>query len=766
MTVDATRAPSPAPAARTSQSAAMPAAPETSRAAVPARHAGLHPDAIEAIMAANHGDPFAVLGPHEVAPGQWEVRAVLPEARAAALVIGDTRVEMERRHPAGFFVGAVAHRGRPDYRIAVEAWDNTERVRRDPYEFGATLAQDEIALLRDVGNDAVQRVLGAQAVTIGGVAGFRFAVWAPNARRVSVVGDFNDWDGRRHPMRLWQDGGVWELFIPDLPAGRHYKFEIRGPDGSLLPLKADPVAFAAQQPPETASRLVGRPQPHWRDGAWMGSRGKADHRNAPISIYEVHLGSWARVPEEGNRYLTYRELAARLIPYVKEMGFTHIELLPITEHPFDGSWGYQPVSLFAPTSRFGSPEDFAEFVNAAHEAGIGILLDWVPGHFPLDAHGLGLFDGTHLYEHADPRQGFHQDWGTYIYNFGRTEVSAFLAANARFWLEEYHLDGLRVDAVASMLYLDYSRRTGEWIPNQYGGNENLDAINFLRRTNEATYSHAPGTMTVAEESTSWPGVSHPTYTGGLGFGFKWNMGWMHDTLRFVSKDPVHRRYHHNDLTFGLLYAFSENFILPLSHDEVVHGKGSLLGKMPGDRWQRFANLRAYFGFMWGHPGKKLLFMGGEFGQEREWNHNTSLDWHLLDDPLHRGVKDLVRDLNRLYVSTPALHARDTEAAGFQWLVSDDADNSVIAWARKGRNEGEVAIVVSNFTPIPRHGYRIGVPAPGFYREAINTDAEAYGGGNVGNYGGVEASCDPSHGQACSLTLSLPPLGTVILVREG
>ncbi|WP_407521036.1 1,4-alpha-glucan branching protein GlgB [Methylobacterium oryzisoli] len=770
---DETSARTPAPPTRAAPlraatSAAISESPSSrpARVTTQARQAGLHPDAIEAVMAANHGDPFAVLGPHEVAPGQWEVRAVLPEARAATVLVGETRIDMERRHPAGFFVGAFAHQGRPDYRLAVEGWDNAERVRRDPYEFGATLEQLEIQLLRDVGNDAVQRVLGAQAVTIGGIAGFRFAVWAPNARRVSIVGDFNDWDGRRHPMRLWQDGGVWELFIPDLPKGGHYKFEIRGPDGSLLPLKADPVAFATQQPPETASRLNGRPAPRWRDDAWMRDRGKADHRHSPISVYEVHLGSWARVPEEGNRYLTYREMAERLIPYVKEMGFTHIELLPITEHPFDGSWGYQPVSLFAPTSRFGSPDDFAEFVNAAHEAGIGLLLDWVPGHFPLDAHGLGQFDGTHLYEHADPRQGFHQDWGTYIYNFGRTEVSAFLAANARFWLEEYHLDGLRVDAVASMLYLDYSRRAGEWIPNQYGGNENLDAINFLRRTNEATYSHAPGTMTVAEESTSWPGVSHPTYTGGLGFGFKWNMGWMHDTLQFISKDPVHRRYHHHDLTFGLLYAFSENFILPLSHDEVVHGKGSLLGKMPGDRWQKFANLRAYFGFMWGHPGKKLLFMGGEFGQEREWNHNQSLDWHLLEDRFHAGLKDLVRDLNRLYVGTPALHARDTEAGGFQWLVADDADNNVIAWARKGRSEGEIAIVVSNFTPIPRHGYRIGVPAPGFYREAINTDAEAYGGGNVGNYGGVEASCEASHGQSCSLTLSLPPLGTLILVREG
>ncbi len=497
----------------------------------------------------------------------------------------------------------------------------------------------------------------------------------------------------------------------------------------------------------------------------MGSRGAKDPRHAAISIYEVHMGSWMRVPEEGNRYLTYKELAERLIPYVKEMGFTHIEMLPITEFPFDGSWGYQPVSLFAPTSRFGTPDEFAAFVDAAHAAGIGVMLDWVPGHFPLDAHGLGLFDGTHLYEHADPRQGFHQDWGTYIYNFGRTEVSTFLAANARFWLEHYHLDGLRVDAVASMLYLDYSRRQGEWIPNRYGGNENLDAIDFLRKTNEATYSHAPGTITVAEESTSWPGVSHPTYTGGLGFGFKWNMGWMHDTLHFMQENPIHRRYHHHNLTFGLLYAFSENFILPLSHDEVVHGKGSLLGKMPGDRWQKFANLRAYFGFMWGHPGKKLLFMGGEFGQEREWNHDASLDWHLLDDPMHKGVKDVVRDLNRLYVASPALHSRDTEAAGFQWLVADDQDNSVIAWARRGAG-GEIAIVVSNFTPVPRENYRVGVPAGGFYREAFNSDAGEYGGSNVGNNGGRDAEAEASHGQAHSLSLTLPPLATVIFLREG
>ncbi|MFC6791905.1 1,4-alpha-glucan branching protein GlgB [Methylobacterium komagatae] len=737
---------------------------ETQRAASPTIPT-VHQDAIAAIMGASHGDPFSVLGPHKVGANTWEVRAVLPEARAANLILDGRTVPFEKRHADGFFVARVEGEGRPLYEIETEPWDGSTRRRFDPYGFGSSIEQYDVAGLREVGTNLVYRILGAQAGRLDGIDGFRFAVWAPNAKKVSVVGDFNEWDGRRHPMRLWQDGGVWELFVPGLEPGGRYKFEIRGPDGSLVPLKADPVAFAAEHPPATGSILHGLGSFDWRDDGWMGSRGAKDPRHAAISVYEVHLGSWMRVPEEGNRYLTYKELGERLIPYVKDMGFTHIEMLPITEFPFDGSWGYQPVSLFAPTSRFGTPEEFAAFVDTAHEAGIGVMLDWVPGHFPLDAHGLGQFDGTHLYEHADPRQGFHQDWGTYIYNFGRTEVASFLTANARFWLEHYHLDGLRVDAVASMLYLDYSRRAGEWIPNRYGGNENLDAIDFLRKTNEATYSHAPGTITVAEESTSWPGVSHPTYTGGLGFGFKWNMGWMHDTLHYMQEDPIHRRYHHHNLTFGLLYAFSENFILPLSHDEVVHGKGSLLTRMPGDRWQKFANLRAYFGFMWGHPGKKLLFMGGEFGQEREWNHDASLDWHLLDDPLHRGVKDVVRDLNRLYVSSPALHSRDAEAAGFQWLVADDSDNSVIAWARKGMG-GEIAVVVSNFTPVPREGYRIGVPAGGFYREAFNSDAAQYGGSNVGNGGGRDAEAQASHGQQHSLSLTIPPLATVILLREG
>jgi 1,4-alpha-glucan branching enzyme len=628
------------------------------------------------------------------------------------------------------------------------------------------IPDQDLSGLTHVGSDSPYRVLGAHEAEREGAAGFVFAVWAPNARRVSVVGDFNQWDGRTHVMQSRGGTGVWELFIPGLKKGECYKFELEAPDGHLLPLKADPLAFKTQNRPETASVLYGEPDFTWSDHDWMSSRGQGDPRRKPVSIYEVHLGSWARIAEENNRPLTYRELAERLIPYVKDMGFTHIELLPIMEHPFDGSWGYQPVSLFAPTRRFGTPEDFQFFVEAAHQAGIGLLLDWVPGHFPVDGHALGLFDGTHLYEHADPRQGFHQEWGTYIYNFGRAEVATFLVANARFWLEKYHLDGLRVDAVASMLYLDYSRKHGEWIPNRYGGNENIEAIDFLRRMNETAYSGAPGVITVAEESTAWPGVSHPTYAGGLGFGFKWNMGWMHDTLRYMQQDPIHRRYHHNDLTFGLLYAFTENFILPISHDEVVHGKGSLLGRMPGDEWQRFANLRAYLGFMWGHPGKKLLFMGCEFGQVGEWNHNTSLDWHVLQYPVHSGVQSLVRDLNRVYREIPALYERDCEGSGFEWIVSDDSDNSIIAWVRKGEKEGDIAIVVSNFTPVPRSGHRLGVPFPGFYREALNSDAGIYNGSNMGNQGGVFADEIGSHARPYSLSLTLPPLSTVIFERRG
>ena len=722
--------------------------------------------AIAAVVEASHGDPFSVLGPHRVASGLWEIRAVRPAAsRINVLARGGAVLgAMERRHPDGFFVLRVSSRERPDYRLEVEE-GGAKRIFDDPYRFGPLFSDADVESLRDVGSDSTARLLGAQQRTHEGVAGYSFAVWAPNARRVSLVGDFNNWDGRCHPMRLRHNGGIWELFVPGMEPGARYKFELRSYDNALLPLKADPVAFAAERPPANAS--VTAPSPHfsWSDENWMAGRGAGEARKRAMSIYECHLGSWMRVPEEGNRYLTYRELSERLIPYVKDLGFTHIELLPITEFPYDGSWGYQPVSLFAPTSRFGGPQEFAHFVNATHEAGIGLILDWVPGHFPIDAHGLGLFDGTHLYEHADPRQGFHQDWGTYIYNYGRPEVASYLVANARFWLENYHLDGLRVDAVASMLYLDYSRKAGEWVPNRFGGNENLEAIDFLKRMNETAYGAVPGAITVAEESTAWPGVSAPTWANGLGFGFKWNMGWMHDTLRYIQHEPIHRRYHHNDLTFGLLYAFSENYILPISHDEVVHGKGSLIGRMPGDEWQRFANLRAYLGFMWGHPGKKLLFMGSEFGQTAEWNYNTSLDWHLLQYKVHSGVKDLVRDLNRAYRDIPALHERDAEAEGFQWLCSDDADNSVIAWARFGDTPGEVAVVVSNFTPVPREHYRLGVPEGGWYAEIVNTDAAHYGGGNVGNGGGLQAEPVPSHSRDFSLDLTLPPLGTLILHRK-
>ncbi|WP_158809864.1 1,4-alpha-glucan branching protein GlgB [Beijerinckia sp. L45] len=723
--------------------------------------------AVDAIVSASHGDPFAVLGPHEVSPGVWDIRVMQPNAEQIDLLdFYEDRLigQFEQVHRASFFVARIHSDVRPGYRLKIRDGGG-ERVINDPYLFGSSLSHDDIAAIAHSNDTAFYFIFGAHPITLGGVWGTRFVVWAPSAMSVSVVGDFNAWDGRCHPMRGLIEVGVWELFIPGIAQGTKYKFEIKGQGGQTLPLKADPVAFAAQHPPETASVIHGLPKIEWHDGDWIANRAVGgDDRKKPISIYECHVGSWQRVPEEGNRFLTYKEMGERLVPYVRDMGFTHIELLPITEFPYDGSWGYQPVSLFAPTSRFGTPEDFVAFVEAAHAAGIGLILDWVPAHFPIDAHGLAKFDGTHLYEHADPRQGFHQDWGTYIYNVGRKEVSAFLIANARFWLDYYHLDGLRVDAVASMLYLDYSRKSNEWVPNQYGGNENLEAIAFLRRMNEVAYQAAPGVITVAEESTAWPGVSQPTYNGGLGFGFKWNMGWMHDTLHYIGNDPIHRRHHHSELTFGLLYAFSENFILPISHDEVVHGKGSLLDRMPGDEWQRFANLRAYLGFMWTHPGKKLLFMGCEFAQAKEWNYNQSLDWHLLDQPNHKGVQSLVRDLNATYRATPALYERDCEASGFQWLVGGDADNSVLAFARYG-DDASLAVVACNFTPVPRSNYRIGVPRAGFYREILNTDAEVYGGANMGNLGGIEAEAIPSHGEDYSIALTLPPLATIAFARS-
>ena len=729
---------------------------------------------VEAIIKGQHSDPFAVLGMHEApdegdteAPPRIVVRAFQPRAGRISLIDSRTNLDvmdLDRVDQEGFFEGTVPDTGeRFPYRLRVE-FPEGPRILEDPFRFPMLLGEMDIYLLAEGNHLRSFEKLGAHPVTVEGVPGTAFAVWAPNARRVSVVGDFNGWDGRVHPMRLHPSIGVWEIFLPGVGKGARYKFELIGRDNKLLPLKADPYGFYAEKPPATASVVHGLPQHAWQDQTWMASRAERQSREAPISVYEVHLGSWMRVPEEDNRFLTYRELADKLVPYVNDMGFSHIELLPVSEFPFDGSWGYQPVGMFAATSRFGEPEDFQYFVDRCHQAEIGVLIDWVPGHFPSDAHGLAYFDGTHLYEHADPRKGFHMDWNTLIYNYGRREVANFLLGSALFWMDHYHIDGLRVDAVASMLYLDYSRKHGEWIPNEYGGNENLEAIELLKRMNYEVFGKFPGATTAAEESTAWPAVSRPIYAGGLGFGFKWNMGWMHDTLRYMQKEPVHRRYHHNDLTFGLLYAFTENFILPLSHDEVVHGKGSMLDKMSGDEWQKFANLRAYYAFMWTMPGKKLLFMGGEFGQWQEWYYDESLHWHLLEYERHVGLQDLVRDLNRLYATTPALHELDCEWTGFEWIEANDLENSVVAYIRKSR-DGVNVIVVCNLTPVPREDYRLGVPAGGFYVERLNTDAELYGGSNKGNAGGVEAEEVTSQGRPWSLLLTLPPLATLVLQPE-
>ncbi len=719
-----------------------------------------------AVLEARHGDPFAFLGMH-AAGGNLCVRVFLPWARrlwAVDAATGEVAGELSRVHEEGLWSGMLGRRPRFRYRLRAEGALGTVEF-DDVYAFPPVLGDFDIHLLAEGTHHESYAVLGSHWREHDGVLGVSFAVWAPNARRVSVVGDFNDWDGRRYPMRLRQGAGIWEIFIPGLEPDHVYKYEILGAGGTLLPLKADPYAERAERPPATAT-VVAPPSRHgWNDTEWIETRWRRNDRHAPISIYEAHLGSWRRNAAEGHRYLTYRELAEQLVPYVRDMGFTHLELMPVSEYPFDGSWGYQPIGLFAPTNRFGTPDDFRAFVEACHAAGLALWLDWVPGHFPTDAHGLARFDGMALYEHADPRQGFQPDWNTYVYNFGRREVANFLLSNARYWIDAFHIDGLRVDAVASMLYLDYSRQAGEWVPNEFGGRENLAAIAFLKRMNELVFGTGSGATTAAEESTAWPMVSRPTYLGGLGFGFKWNMGWMHDTLRYMAQDPIHRKYHHNDLTFGLLYAFRENFVLPLSHDEVVHGKGSLVGKMPGDRWQRFANLRAYYGFMWTHPGKKLLFMGGEFAQQHEWNHDTSLDWHLLGDPLHRGVQRAVRDLNRLYRELPALHELDTEPDGFQWIDAGDAEQSTLAYMRRSRDPHELAVVVANFTPVPRHDYRIGVPRGGLYRERFNSDAFDYGGSGLGNAGAVRAQAHPAHGQAHSLVLTLPPLATLLFTHE-
>ncbi|MBA5865982.1 MAG: 1,4-alpha-glucan branching protein GlgB [Nitrospira sp. CR1.3] len=731
----------------------------------------LSSEQIELLVQGKLWDPLSLLGPHPTAAGSSAVviRCFLPDAKDASVVF-DKRdrppVPMARIHEAGLFEATVPGplpTGRYRLRSTDHAGATTER--HDPYAFEPLLTDFELHLFAEGRFYRAYETMGAHLRAVDDVAGVHFVVWAPNAARVSIVGDFNQWDGRRHSMTSRGSTGLWELFIPDLEPGTLYKYEIRPREQDAILLKADPYAVASELRPKTASLVHDLSQYVWNDHAWMMERQKRDPLTSPLSIYEVHLGSWMRVPEENNRWLSYRELADKLIPYAKDMGFTHLELMPVTEHPFDASWGYQSTGYFSATSRYGSPEDFMAFVDVAHQSGIGVLMDWAPAHFPDDAHGLAQFDGTHLYDHADPRLGYHPDWHSRIFNYGRVEVRNFLMNSALFWLDRYHIDGLRVDAVASMLYLDYGRKSGEWIPNQFGGHENLDAVLFVKDLNVLAHRDFPGTMMLAEESTSWAGVSRPTYTGGLGFTFKWNMGWMHDVLDYFQHEPVHRMYHQNQLTFGLLYAFNENFVLPLSHDEVVHGKRSLLDKMPGDDWQRFANLRALFGFMYAHPGKKMLFMGGEFGQWREWNHDTSLEWHLREYPPHAGLQRLVRDLNWLYQEHPALYEIDHDWPGFQWVDFHDAAHSVLVFLRKAKEPDRRILCVCNFTPVPRHDYRVGVPQPGYYCELLNTDASVYGGSNIGNAGGLQSQSIPSHGLPASLSLTLPPLSVLYLKLE-
>jgi len=706
---------------------------------------------IDALVAGRNGDPFAVLGRHA-----GVLRSFQPGAESVEAIFADgAAISLQPIHPAGLFEGALPPTG--PYRLRVTSHGKIEEA-EDPYAFGLLLGALDLHLFAEGRHLELAKVFGAQAMAVDGVDGVRFAVWAPNAQRVSVVGAFNAWDGRRHPMRRRAEAGVWELFVPRLLPGAIYKYEIVGPDGALLPLRADPVALRTESPPATASRVADPAPFRWTDADWMQARAARQAPDAPISIYEVQAGSWWHDGEA----LNWLDLADRLIPYATGLGFTHLELMPVAEHPFGGSWGYQPLGLFAPTARYGRPEDFARFVDRAHAAGLGVLIDWVPAHFPTDAHGLYRFDGTPLYEHADPREGFHQDWNTAIYNLGRHEVRGFLMASAIHWLEHFHVDGLRVDAVASMLYRDYSRKHGEWVPNRHGGRENEEAVAFLREVNATIHERCPGAITIAEESTAWPGV---TSRKGLGFDFKWNMGWMHDSLHYVQQDPLNRRHHHGELTFGLVYAWSERFVLPISHDEVVHGKGSLVGKMPGDDWQRFANLRAYLGFQWTHPGKKLLFMGSEIAQPQEWNHDAAIAWDLLDDARHRGIQRLVVDLNRAYREHRALHVLDADPMGFAWVVGDDAPQSVFAYLRRGRPDDKPVLVALNFTPVPRHGYRIGVPQGGRWREILNTDALDYGGTGLGNNGVAEAEPIASHGFTHSVPLTLPPLAALLLMPE-
>lgn len=712
-------------------------------------------DQFDAIAQGKHGDPFAILGVHH-AGRRRVVRTFQPQAKSVDLIDagGETIASMERVHGDGLFEARMPARKRL-YRFRFTDYSGHSSVIEDPYRFPSALGDLDLYLLGEGSDRRIYKKLGAHPTTLLGVVGSRFAVWAPNASRVSVIGDFNDWDGRRHCMRLHPANGIWEIFLPNVGVGARYKFELLDKDGKLLPLKTDPFGNYHEAPPGNAS-IVFKERHNWSDQKWQAQRSDVARLDRPISIYEVHLGSWRR--RDGNQYLNFRVLARDLVNYVREMGFTHIELLPISEHPFDGSWGYQPIGMFSPTQRFGNPDDFRYFVDRCHAAGIAVILDWVPAHFPQDEHGLRRFDGTALYEHEDPRRGEHADWGTLIFNFGRREVINYLIGSALYWIDEFHIDGLRVDAVASMLYLDYSREEGEWLANEHGGNENLEAVEFLRKLNVEVHAHRA--TTYAEESTAWPGVSRPVDHGGLGFTYKWNMGWMNDTLSYMSEDAVHRKHHHDKMTFGLVYAFDENFILPLSHDEVVHGKRSLLSRMPGDEWQRFANLRAYLGNMYAHPGKKLLFMGSELAQYDEWSHDKALDWNLLDYPSHSGMQKLVRDLNKLYVSTPALYEVDFSSAGFEWIEWNDRDNSILSWVRRDAS-GSNIICVSNLTPIVRHDYRIGVAAAGTYREIMNTDAAIYGGSGIHN-SSMETEQHASHGKEHSLSISVPPLATLMI----
>lgn len=720
----------------------------------------------------DHHDPFRVLGAHPVLRDGGTivaVRAFLPVAKEVWVLFTDpasgeaVERQMAKLHNEGFFEVLFPERSKVfPYQLKMSTYDGRTEIFHDSYSFMPTLTDFDIYLFNAGDHHRIYEKLGAHYTEVNGIGGVQFAVWAPSARSVSVIGDFNRWDRRSHAMRVLGSSGIWEIFIPGLPEGAFYKFQVKTQQGFVMD-KADPYGSEMEIRPRTASKVNFLGGFEWRDAEWVERRKSSDHLSQPIAMYEVHLGSWQR--GENNRLLNYREAAERLVEHVKKMGYTHIELLPVMEHPFDGSWGYQVTGYFAPTSRFGSPQDFMYFVNHCHENGIGVVLDWVPAHFPKDMYALADFDGTHLYEHADPRKGEHRDWGTYIFNYGRNEVKNFLTSNALFWIEKYHIDGLRIDAVASMLYLDYSRREGEWIPNQYGGRENIEAIALIKHLNGVIHHYYPGVLTIAEESTAWPGVTNALEYGGLGFDLKWNMGWMHDMLEYFSKEPVHRTYHHRNLTFALLYAFTERFLLPLSHDEVVHGKRALLAKMPGDVWQKLANLRLLYGLMYGFPGKKLLFMGGEFGQWDEWYHEKSLDWHLFRFDTHRGILQWVQDLNRLYLTQPALHEIDFHYTGFEWVDFHDAASSVISFERKARDPNNSVIVVCNFTPVPRTGYRIGVREGGVYKELLNSDAAAYGGSNLGNAGLVFAEPIGQHGRSHSLSLTLPPLGALFFKKE-